>query len=281
MSDLIFILLLVAFTLAFYVIAGMLQERYEKLMQSRFVPVEKHHRRGLFMRSADSRKLFCVVLGIFGGVLGLSLKIGVLGVALGALLGGGVPYFLMGARERKRRLKIEGQIVPMLNMLANSMKAGKTLPQAIEDASQNAPKPISQELAILARQVMVGVQLNHALRDFQNRIGMPDVKLAVRSMIVSIHTGADLPSAMKQIANTITERNKVNGKIRTLTTQGKMQGMIMGAAPFVLLGAFYYMDPDYERVMFQTWQGNVVLGIIIGLQVIAFFMIQNIIKVKV
>ena len=56
---------------------------------------------------------------------------------------------------------------------------------------------------------------------------------------------------------------------------------MVGAAPFVLLIGFYLLDPQYEDVMFKTLYGNAVLGVIVALQIIAFFMIKKIITVKI
>lgn len=228
-----------------------------------------------------NRLIVAVVLAIVGGFVGLNLHLGALGVIGGAVILGGFPLWWFARKERARRLKIESQVVPTLNMLANSMRAGKTLSQAIDDASRTAPKPMANELSLISRQIMVGIQPAVALDDFQRRIKMPDIKLSVRAMLVSITTGADLPEAIERINQTINARNKVQGKIRTLTTQGKMQGIILGLAPFVLLIAFYLLSPSYMKVMFDTIQGNIVLGVICFLQIIAFVMIQKIVTVKV
>ena len=77
------------------------------------------------------------------------------------------------------------------------------------------------------------------------------------------------------------EIRKVNGKIQALTAQGKAQGVIIGLAPFVILLIFHLMSPEYVKVMFTTVYGNIILGVIVVLQTIAFFIIQKIVKIKV
>lgn len=276
-------LFFLAFTLLFYVLCGRIQERYKHLIEANIVPAEKKQRGfgSLFRHTGKNKNLIYLGLGLIGALAGLSAGIGVLGAAAGAIVGGAIPWKIAHTRELKRKKQLEAQVVPLLNLLSNSMKSGKTLTQAIEDVSNAIPKPMSEELSIIARQVLVGVQVDRALRDFHNRVNMPDIKLAVRSMIVSLKTGADLPAAMKQIGKTITERSKVEGKINTMVTQGKMQGLIMGAAPFVLMGAFYLFSPAYMGIMFKTVQGNILIGVMIVLQIIAYVMIQKIVTVRV
>lgn len=283
MEYLIAVLFFIAFTLLFYVICGRIQERYKHLVEANLVPAEKKHRGlgSLFRHAGNGKNLMYIVLGIIGALAGLLAGIGLLGAAAGGIVGGVIPWKIAHNRELKRKKLLEAQVVPLLNLLSNAMKSGKTLTQAIDDVSNSIPKPMSEELSIISRQVLVGVQVDRALRDFHNRVNMPDIKLAVRSMIVSLKTGADLPAAMKQISKTITERSKVEGKINTLVTQGKMQGLIMGAAPFVLMGAFYLFSPSYMAIMFKTVQGNILIGVMIVLQVIAYFMIQKIVTVRV
>lgn len=276
----------IAATCLAYLLVDFLWRRYTALLD---VEVKIHTRPskarkdalGGMLDDSQVRNLVFCGLGAAGAVAGFFLHIGVLGIAVGAAAAGGVPALLMHLRAKARRAKVARQIVPMLNSLRNGLRSGKTLPQAIEGSANSLPRPISTELRNVHRQIALGVKPESALESFQNRVSFPEVRLAIRSMLVSIKTGSDLPMALELIGQTVTERQRVEGKIRTLTTQGRMQGIIMSATPFALLLGFYFMSPDYIGVMFHTMQGNVVLGVIIVLQIFAFIVINKIVSIRV
>lgn len=267
----------IALSILFYVLLGFLRSAYLGIAEvNEGIGKKQKGTISVLIFNGKSRAIICSILGVLGAAFGLRFEIGVLGVVLGAAIFGVTPYLLLVMKEEQRRKKMESQVVLMLNMLGNSMRSGKTLPQAIEEVADNIERPIAEELSVTARQMLVGVDPYVALYQFQSRINTSDVKLAVGAMCVSLKTGANLPEFMRKIAKLIVERNRVEKKIDTLTLQGKAQGLILGVAPFALLGIFYAFSPDYMGVMFNTIYGNAVLGVIVVLQTIAYFMIRKI-----
>lgn len=271
-----------AFALAFYVAGGLLSEGFERVRRSSFLPNEQPARQiAALLRSRDHRMILNAIGAFFGAVFALNLRAGPAIVLFGAAAGWMLPALLVSRQERKRLARLEQQIVSALTLLSNSMRAGKTLPQAIDEVSASLEQPMAQELSVISRQLRVGMKPEEALRAFAERVPLPDVKLAVRAMIVSLRTGSNLPHAMRQIATTVASRIRVEGKIKVLTTQGNMQGMIVGAAPFVLLAGFYVMSPQYVQVLFDTRLGNLILAGMVVLQTAAVVTIRKITSVKV
>ncbi len=279
------LLFFLAFTAALYVLLVAVHQRVQ-VLQTQWLGAAHGAKpptaSAIVSRDPQSRTLFFGLLGLIAGVLcAFVLRIGVLGFAAGFALGGVVPHIVAATRQGKRRRQMDAQVVPMLNLLSNSMRGGKTLPQAIDDCARALPKPLADELTLASRHVMLGLDVEAALNALVARVKMPDIKLAVRSMLVSLRTGSDLPESMRQIAHTINERNRVTGRIRTLTTQGRMQGLILTIAPFVLLFAFRVISPAYMDVMFKTVPGNILLGAVVITQCVAFFIINKIVTVRV
>lgn len=73
----------------------------------------------------------------------------------------------------------------------------------------------------------------------------------------------------------------MEGKIRALTSQGKLQGVIVSLLPVFLAAVFYVMDPVSMRPLFTTLYGwGVVTTLLVMLALGAFF-IRKIVAIDV
>jgi len=231
--------------------------------------------------SEDHNKIVSIVIAVVAGVAGMVMHLGWGGVIGLVLAGAAGPRILMQKRQAMKLKMLENQLVTALNMIGNAMRAGRTLPQAVQDASVSLPYPICDELIIFTRQIRVGVETERALAIMAERMPIPDMVLATRAMRVALSTGSNLPEALKRICDTIHSRHRLEGKVKALTAQGKTQGIVIGALPILMLIAFQVMSPDYVGVLFHTKLGNIILATIAILQVIAYIVIQNICRIKI
>lgn len=280
MIDGVLVVFFIAFCFLFYVLMFLVERVYQELVEKNLV-AEKHRQSKVDAIGGhkSSRIFLSLIFGLVGGLLGLYI-LGGAGILIGFTglgLGG---YLFFSIREARKREKIEKQISGALSLIANTMRPGKTLPQAVESVSTTIEKPISEELSIIAREMLVGVRPDIALRHFRERIDTPDVKLAVKSMVVSMKTGANLPRALDKIVETITSRERLQGKIRVLTAQGKFQGILMAGIPWVILLVMYIFMPEYIQPLLTTLLGRVMLGVVVTLDLIAYVIIRTILTVK-
>lgn len=217
-----------------------------------------------------------LLVALFCGMLGLVLSHSLLGFAFCA--GGGylVPRLLYGRQVKARLRKLDEQFAPALVLVANSMRAGQTLVQAFDLAAGSLKEPIAGEFMAISRQVRLGMPMEDALVSFSKRVPLPESTILVKAMQISLATGADLPAAIGQVASTIANRAKLERKVKTLTAQGKAQGLIIGAAPLVLGVGFSLMNPAYFKAMVGTFWGNLIIVMVLVLQTIGFLLVRKI-----
>ena len=75
--------------------------------------------------------------------------------------------------------------------------------------------------------------------------------------------------------------SRLEGVVRTKTAEGKSQAYVLGAIPFVLLGAIHLVDENWLRPLTQTFAGYVVIVIATLLWVAAIFSARKILAVDV
>ena len=81
-----------------------------------------------------------------------------------------LPRFYFRIQRFKRLDKMNSQLVPAMEMLANALKAGSSLTKAMELVPAEMPPPISQEFSVVLREIQLGVSMEKALRNLMKRV---------------------------------------------------------------------------------------------------------------
>jgi tight adherence protein B len=94
-------------------------------------------------------------------------------------------------------------------------------------------------------------------------------------------TGGNLAETFTTIVLVIRERQKIEKKIKAMTAQGMAQAVIITLVPFILIGVFLAVDPDYIKPLFTRPLGWFALALMLGLQVIGGYMMKKTVTIKV
>ena len=222
---------------------------------------------------------FVLVVGIFA-LLGAFGKGIFLGVVL-AIIGWKIPRPLIDMMVRKKNENYQNQMVDAMNLLANGVRAGLSLPQAIGLVVNELPNPIAQEFNLVLEQSRIGSPLEEALENLYARVPLDDNQMFVTSVNILKETGGNLAEAFDSVTSVIRERVRLYQKIATFVAQGMFQGAAMVAMPFVLLVILGGSDPELIAPLFTTIPGNIFLCIAVILDLLGGYVIMKIVKIKV
>ena len=98
---------------------------------------------------------------------------------------------------------------------------------------------------------------------------------------ISREVGGNLSEVLETLAETLRRKAMMEGKIDSLTAQGRMQGTVMACLPVLLGILLYFLEPEAMSKMFNTWYGLTVLGIIVIWEGIGFFLINKMVNIDV
>lgn len=202
-----------------------------------------------------------------------------------AVVAGGLGFLAPEAGIRlvraRRVRKLELQLTEALQQLANALRAGLTFLQAAEQVCRDGAPPLSQELGLFLKEVRLGVQIEDALGNLAARAGSDDLELVVTSTNIARALGGNLAEMFETIAGTVRERFRLEGKIRALTSQGKMQGVIVGLLPLGI-GLFLEWDrPDLMEPMFEHVFGYALVSAVVALELVGALFIRRIVRIEV
>lgn len=232
-------------------------------------------------RAAALFAFFLFFIPLFSASSILSTVAGaVLGLAAGAFTFTLPRRFVQILRER-RRVKFNEQLVEHLGTMSNALRAGFSLTQAFESVVKTGENPIAQEFNMLLQQLRIGMSFDDALASLDKRIASDDLTLVCTSIDISRRTGGNLTEIFDKISDTIRARMRIERRVRTLTAQGRMQGIIVSAMPFLLAIAMLVLKPDVMKPFLASFKGMVCVLVTIALVTVGWLIIRKIIKIEV
>lgn len=168
--------------------------------------------------------------------------------------------------QRQKRLKKMEEVLPDgFTMIANAMKAGLGLSQALLIASEESPTPLNEEFAQILERVKLGRSLEEALLASESQLKLPDFSLMVHSIITLKAIGGNFVVHFENLARILRERQKVSEKIRLLTAEGLSQGAVLGLLPLGLGLALFFLSPEFVAPLWQQPLGWVAMILIAAL----------------
>ena len=74
---------------------------------------------------------------------------------------------------------------------------------------------------------------------------------------------------------------RIERRVRTLTAQGRMQGMIVTAMPFLLGIAMFVLKPDVMRPFLFSLRGVICVAVVFFLVAVGWLFIRKIVRIDV
>ncbi|MCB1739843.1 MAG: type II secretion system F family protein [Gammaproteobacteria bacterium] len=201
-----------------------------------------------------------------------------LGVFLLLLILPGMVWKSMKARYLRR---FERQLPDGLLMVAGSLRAGASLSIALESLVREQQPPLAREFELFLNEQRVGVDFDVSLANMEQRLPLPDFGMLVTALRINREVGGNLATTIESLGETLRRKSMMEGKIKSLTAQGKMQGYVMAGLPILLAVVLNIIEPAAMSKLWTTNIGYVVLGIGFVMEVMGFLMISKITRIDV
>lgn len=272
-------LLVVGATVAGYLVATDPSSMPRKYWAQYEVALEQEVRFQLWKTTGAyiARVQLLVVLGLF--VVCFFMGEPLLWLTLPVAIAG--PWVHIQREHVKRIEQIEILLDSWLLLLANALKASPSLGESISNSAKLIRPPFSEEVDLVIKEMKLGTPLDAAILNMSARLKSRVISSSLATILVGRQTGGDLPAILEQSASTLREMQRLEGVVRTKTAEGRMQAIVLGAIPFVLLAVLHQMDPTYLVPLFETTTGNVVLIIAVMLWFSAIIMARRILTVDI
>ncbi|WP_416148239.1 type II secretion system F family protein [Salipaludibacillus sp. HK11] len=188
--------------------------------------------------------------------------------------------FFLNSRKSKRSVEFNRQLPEICRMMSNAVKAGMTLHQGISIVEKELPDPAKREFQEMNQELNLGSNFDEVMNGLTKKIASEELKIFVNTISIQRRVGGNLVEVLSMMAETLEERARVNKEITTITAESKYIALILPLLPVFMAVIMNMVIPGFLNPLF-TALGLVLLVVFISLQLVAYFMIKQITRIRV
>jgi tight adherence protein B len=228
--------------------------------------------------------------GLLGLMAGLAIAVAVatrlagLGAGFAVVAAGlaaTAPVFGLSWLAAQRRSRFEAQFPEALDFIARALRAGHGLMAGIGMVARELRDPVAEEFASVFEEVNFGVPLGEALNRMALRVDSRDLDFFVTAVGIQHETGGNLAELLGGLSGTVRERMKLAGKVRALSSEGRLSGVLMMVLPFALGAIMTSINPDYMSLLWRTPEGRQTVAVMLLMMLVGSVWIQALVRIRV
>jgi tight adherence protein B len=155
------------------------------------------------------------------------------------------PLLVLMRLRAVRRRHFATQLPEALDVIVRSLRAGHPTPVAIGLVGREMPDPIGTEFGMVSDEMTYGLALAETLKNLLERVGLEDLRLLVVAISIQTTTGGNLSEILGNLSRVIRERAGLRARVKALSAEGRMSGIVLSLFPFILFGVITLLSPDY------------------------------------
>lgn len=182
---------------------------------------------------------------------------------------------------RRKRKKIEEDLLKAIIIMNNSFASGRSMTQSIEIVKDELDGPISDEFKKIYLDISYGLSLEVVFDRFYNRVKIEDVKYITSSLTLLNKTGGNIVKVFEAIEKEFFNKKKLNNELKMMTSSSMFVFRVLLVLPFILYALIFILNREYFNPLFNNLIGIVILLLIFLLYILYVFLIKRIMKVDV
>jgi tight adherence protein B len=216
---------------------------------------------GLVLFLVSSGRVFVTLIGLFLGFL--------------------VPWLYLSYKATQRRKAFMGALPDTLQLMAGSLSAGYSMPQAVDTVVREGKGPISTEFNRALVEARLGVELEDALDGIAERMQSVDFAWVVMAIRIQREVGGNLAEVLSTVSATLRERERLRRQVQVLSAEGRLSAWILGLLPVVFALYLVLVRPTYLAPLLDSVFGWMMIAIGLLLMVVGGFWLRKVVKVEV
>ena len=194
---------------------------------------------------------------------------------------GCIPFVHLMRLKRKRIEKFKRQLPDGLDLMARALKAGHAFTSGMSMVATEFDDPIGPEFNETLDEINFGISVSDALKNMIGRIDCEEIRFFVVGVILQRDTGGNLAELIQTLANLIRERFKFEGKVRTLTAEGRISAIILVILPFFLFGFLWIKNPNFLQPLITDPIGKIMIFGAMVMMVLGAIVMKKMVEIKV
>ena len=192
-----------------------------------------------------------------------------------------LPVMIINMVAQRRRKKIESQFPISLDIFVRALRSGHPIASALDLLTNEMEDPIGSEYGLVADEVSYGAELTDALQGMAARWDLEDMRMFVVSISVQRETGGNLAEILENLSDVIRARASMYLKVRALSSEGRMTGVMLTVLPIFALVSMFLVNPGFYLDVASDPIFLIGFPALFLLYLIGFFWIRKMVDLKV
>lgn len=200
-----------------------------------------------------------------------------LSLLLGIVVGLGLPNMVIGMFINKRIARFNAKFPDAIELLVRGLRSGLPISETIGVVAAEVPDPVGTEFRMVADKMKIGKTMDQALQETAERLGTPEFQFFCITLAIQRETGGNLAETLSNLSDVLRKRMQMKLKIKAMSSESKASAYIIGALPFIVFALIMFINPGYMGKFFVDERLIVAGGVgLIWMSIGAFIMRQMI-----
>lgn len=193
---------------------------------------------------------------------------GLLALAIGILVGAGLPHFVVNFFIKRRGDQFTSKFPDAIELLVRGLRSGLPVTETLGVVAGEVPGPVGEEFKLVTERIKIGRTMEDALQDTADRLDTPEFSFFCITLAIQRETGGNLAETLSNLADVLRKRAQMKLKIRAMSSESKASAYIVGALPFIVFAMIWWINPGYlggfftdDRLIVTGLGGLVWMGI--------------------
>ena len=196
----------------------------------------------------------------------------------GGMIGLIFPMLFFALKRRRRFKEIRRQLPSMIDILARSTRAGRSIEQAVELAAEESKGIIASELGRLHQALSMGSSFDKSMKSFARRMPIVEIRILATTLMVQRQSGGHLSETLERMASVIRDRISIHSKIQATTGAGRLSTAVIAALAPTAYILITVMNPEHIDVLMADPTGRYLMGIGVILEVVGLIWVMMLMK---
>jgi tight adherence protein B len=228
--------------------------------------------------TAERRRLLAA-----GAAVALAMGTLLVGPTVGVALAAAGPWAIgrvLAARRGHYRREVDRGAAAAALALADALGAGHSLRGALIEAAMGLHGAIGHELRRVAAELAAGARTDESFDEMRARVRSGRLDTIVAACMVQRRAGGDLARLLRECAESFGDQDRLEDEVRSATAQARFTGLVVVLLPIGGALLAELADPGFLAGLWESFLTAWLVGLAIGLQVIAAVAIRRLGRVR-
>jgi len=168
-----------------------------------------------------------------------------LSLGVGAIVGAGIPHFLVNFFIKKRTNNFNAKFPDGIELLVRGLRSGLPVSETLAVVAQEVPGPVGEEFKTVVERMRIGRTMEEALQVTADKLGTAEFQFFVITLAIQRETGGNLAETLSNLSDVLRKRAQMKLKIRAMSSESKASAYIVGSLPFIVFTLIWWINPSY------------------------------------